>query len=669
MNGKGNQRKPFWKSLAQLDWIAVGVVVLGFWAGWSGNPLQGDAAMRFLRFLALLALIYLVYRAWSRWRQELLWSLRNRLIVAYVFIAVVPILLLVILAGRARQIIYAQLGSYMLHEEIHRRVDLLADSAAHIAAAEETLPASINQKALEQSLKAQLEVAEGKALPGLVVSFHVPEDYFRKFAGPKAHAFSGLVQTENQLRLASMREVESPRGKEILELSVPVTAEFLESVATDLGPFNMLLLHRVNDGSTDSDVTIGTEKYRVIGRVTTRRRSIPPATSWTDPVVDDLSILEVSHISADGVVVRAHPVFASYEARISQLNHRIFGLVGEFSLSKVTTLILISIGFLLLELAALIIGIVLTRAITRTVSELYRATQFVQEGNFTYRVSVERKDQLGALGDSFNSMTSSITNLINEQKQLQRLENEISIAREVQDQLFPRNLPHVAGVEIEAICRAARSVSGDYYDFIQLNPTHVAIAIADISGKGISAALLMASLQAALRSQLLVPGSETLSTAELVARLNKHLVRNTGDDRFATFLVAVFDTATRTLRYTNAGHLPGFCLSDGKAIHLDKGGIVLGIVEDYPYVEGIVQVPPDSVVIGYSDGLVEPENAYGEEFGVSRLEAAAQRVRHTTPRRIAEALMTAAEEWSGSPEQADDMTVIVARLGSGSVSG
>ncbi|HKM83636.1 MAG TPA: SpoIIE family protein phosphatase [Candidatus Acidoferrum sp.] len=669
MSGPANHQRPFWKSLSKLDWAALAVIVLGIWAGWSGNPLQGDAAMRFLRFLALLALFYFAYRFWSRWRAELLWSLRNRLIVAYVFIAVVPILLLVILAGRAREIIYAQLGSYILHEEIHRRVDLLADSAAHIAAAEETLPASINQKTLEKSLAAQLEVAEGKALPGLVVSFHVPEDYFRKFAGPKARSYAGLVQTENQLRLASMREMESPRGKEILELSVPVTPEFLESVATDLGPFNMLLLRRVNDGSTGGDVTIGTEKYRVIGRVTTHKRSLPPATSWTDPVVDDLSILEVSHISADGVVVRAHPVFASYEARISQLNRRIFGLVGEFSLSKVTTLILISIGFLLLEVAALIIGIVLTRAITRTVSELYRATQFVQEGNFSYRVSVERKDQLGALGDSFNSMTSSITNLINEQKQLQRLENEISIAREVQDQLFPRNLPHVAGVEIEAICRAARSVSGDYYDFIQLSPTHVAIAIADISGKGISAALLMASLQAALRSQLLVPGSETLSTAELVARLNTHLVRNTGDDRFATFLVAVFDTATRTLRYTNAGHLPGFCLSDGKSIHLDKGGIVLGVMEDYPYVEGIVQVPPDSVVIGYSDGLVEPENAYGEEFGVSRLEAAAQRVRHATPRRIAESLMTAAEEWSGSPEQADDMTVIVARLGSGSASG
>src|SRR5208282_132434 len=141
MNGKGNQRTPFWKSLSKLDWMALAVVFLGIWAGWSGNPLQGDAAMRFLRFLALLALVYLAYRA--------------------------------------RQIIYAQLGSYILHEEIHRRVDLLADSAAHIAAAEETLPASIDQKTLEQSLAAQLEVAEGKTLPGLVVSFHVREDYLQ----------------------------------------------------------------------------------------------------------------------------------------------------------------------------------------------------------------------------------------------------------------------------------------------------------------------------------------------------------------------------------------------------------------------------------------------------------------------------------------------------------
>jgi sigma-B regulation protein RsbU (phosphoserine phosphatase) len=277
-------------------------------------------------------------------------------------------------------------------------------------------------------------------------------------------------------------------------------------------------------------------------------------------------------------------------------------------------------------------------------------------------VKVEHRDQLGILGESFNQMTGSIGNLIQEQSKRQRLENEISIAKEVQNQLFPQNLPSVPGVEIEAICKAARSVSGDYYDFIQLSPTHLAIAIADISGKGISAALLMASLQAALRSQMLTPGSERMSTAELVARLNLHLVRNTADDRFATFFIAVYDSATRLLRYTNAGHLPSFLISQGKSIHLDKGGMVLGIIEDYVYEEGSLQVPPGALLVGYSDGLVEPENVYGEEFGIQRLEEAAVRVKSTGPHMVAESLMAAAEEWAGTPEQADDMTVVVAQL-------
>jgi phosphoserine phosphatase RsbU/P len=266
------------------------------------------------------------------------------------------------------------------------------------------------------------------------------------------------------------------------------------------------------------------------------------------------------------------------------------------------------------------------------------------------------------LGESFNQMTGSISGLIEEQKKRQRLENEILIAREVQDQLFPRKLPEIPGLQIHAICKAARSVSGDYYDFIQLTPTHIAIAIADISGKGISAALLMASLQAALRSQVLVSGSEKMSTAELVSRLNLHMVRNTADDRFATFFVAVYDCETRLLRYTNAGHLPAFLICKDVALNLEEGGMVLGIMEDYHYEEGSATVPPGALFVGYSDGLVEPENVYGEEFGIRRLRQAAVHVQNETPQKVAESLMATAEEWAGAPEQADDMTVIVARL-------
>src|SRR5262249_33472004 len=152
--------------------------------------------------------------------------------------------------------------------------------------------------------------------------------------------------------------------------------------------------------------------------------------------------------------------------------------------------------FLLIEIAALATGIVLTTRITKTVSDLYQATQFVQAEDFSHRVPVEKQDQLGKLGDSFNRMTQRIGDLLVEKQQRERLQSELSIAREVQNQLFPQAVPPVPGVEIEAVCKAARMVSGDYYDFIQVGPTQIAMAIADISGKRISAALLMASLQA-----------------------------------------------------------------------------------------------------------------------------------------------------------------------------
>jgi phosphoserine phosphatase RsbU/P len=662
MNGTQKPPTSLWRSLSALDWAALTLAALGLLADWSGSPWQGAGGAGFLRFLGLLAIFYLLYRFWSRWRNQLLWSLRNRLIVAYVFIAIVPIVLLLVFASLLGQIIYSQLGAYLLYHDIEDRLEMLADSSAGLAAAESSMPGTIDQRAVERALAEEVLSAEANELPGLLVSFDEDPEYLHALGGAGARSFTGLVQFGPQLNLVGMREAISPRGQRVIKLSVPVTSEFLERVAPDLGPIDITLAQTVEDDSGQSAVRILGKNYRRIGAMKSEKRTLWPAESAMDPVVDGFSQLRAIYLDGGQVRERDHPVFAFFTARRSRLNHRIFASLGELSGARVKQLQVIGAVFLMIELVALLIGIRLTRAITRTISDLSRATQSVQEGNFSARVPVERRDQLGMLGESFNSMTGSISGLIDEQKHLQRLENEISIAREVQDQLFPQNFPQVAGIEIEAICRAARSVSGDYYDFIQLSPTQMAIAIADISGKGISAALLMASLQAALRSQLLTPESELLSTAELVSRLNKHLVRNTGDDRFATFLIAIYDIATRKLRYSNAGHLPGFCLWDGQAQHLDVGGIVLGVVEDYPYQEGCIDVPQNAVLIGYSDGLVEPENAYGEEFGVSRLEAAAQRVRRAPAKAIAQSLMTAAEEWSGSPEQADDMTVIVAKL-------
>lgn len=653
-----NLRK-LWRRLSGIDIAALVIFLLGLAAT---IMRMGGGIPNFLKFLAVLAIFYFLFRFIGWWRSRLLWSLRNRLIVAYVFIAVVPILLILTLGVLAGRILYSQLGAYLLYEDIHARINTIGDMAEHIAAAHGTPIPGLSEEESEHILASQSHAVHDRELPGLSITFSEDPTFLRKVAGGE-DAFSGLLQEEDKLWLMSMRLIRGPHGIRVVKLQVPVTPEFLAAIAPDVGAIQLNLMQKFTGAPRQTVIyKSGDEQYSAGGRIAAKSRSLQPEGFWIDPSVSVVSRLNSVYVSRDGAVEHNRPVLAVTNARPSRLNARIFNSLGELRDSYLLLFIIVGVVFLLIELAALITGINMTRRITTAIAELYQATQFVQSGDLTHRVRVERRDQLGVLGESFNLMTGSISGLIEEQKQRQRLENEISIAREVQNQLFPKRLPSVPGVEVEAICKAARSVSGDYYDFIQLTPTHIAVAIADISGKGISAALLMASLQAALRSQLLMGGSETLGTDELVSRLNKHLVRNTADDRFATFFIAVYDSATRTVRYTNAGHLPSFLLSKNRVDRMDKGGMVLGVYEESEYEENSLTVPHDALLVGYSDGLVEPENVYGEEFGIRRLLEAAVRVQSAAPSSVAESLMTTAEEWAGSADQADDMTVIVARM-------
>lgn len=652
--------RELWRRLSRLDLAAMGISLAGVLIVIGG---RNGGIFSFVKYLAILSLIYLGFRAISWGRSQLLWSLRNRLIVAYLFIAVVPILLLLSLAVRSAQILYSQLGAYLLSEDIERRIAMMEDSAEHIAAAHATLPPGVTEEEMERVLAGQSHAAHDQELFGLTIDFSNDAELLHKLAPPGKQSYAGLLQQGEKLWFVSLHEVRGTKGTRVVRLRVPVTPELLATIAPDLGAIQLNLMRRF-DGTSRHGILYTTDgvQYETTGRIVAKNRTLQPALLWIDSPVNVVSRLDSAFIDKNGGVEKVRPILVVFNARPSRLNERIFTSLGELRDTYLYVFVLVGIAFLVIEVAALVTGVVLTRQITKAVDDLYRATQYVQTGDFTHRVRIERRDQLGVLGESFNQMTGSISGLIEEQKKRQRLENEISIAREVQNQLFPRSLPVVPGVELEAICKAARAVSGDYYDFIQLSPTHLAIAVADISGKGISAALLMASLQAALRSQMLAKDSENMSTAELVSRLNNHLVRNTGDDRFATFFIAVYDSATRVLRYTNAGHLPSFLITRDTALHLDKGGMVLGVLEDYCYEEGTVSVPPNSLLVGYSDGLVEPENVYGEEFGIRRLQQAAVHVQDAEPRAVAEALMNAAEEWAGTPEQADDMTVIVARL-------
>src|SRR5215469_2382879 len=216
-----------WRRLSRPDVVAIVMALLGAVAWLLG--LNGGV-YSFAKYLGLLSAGYLAFRGMAWGRSRLLWSLRNRLIVAGLLLAVVPVLMLGVLAALAGQILYSQLGGYLLYNDIHGRLERMADSAASLAAAERTLPANMPDPAVEEALDAQIHVAYSKDLPGLKIEFHADPKRLQRIAGPEAREFTGVVQSAGQMHLIAMRAAESPRGRNVVELSVRVTPEFLETV-------------------------------------------------------------------------------------------------------------------------------------------------------------------------------------------------------------------------------------------------------------------------------------------------------------------------------------------------------------------------------------------------------------------------------------------------------
>ncbi len=655
-----------------LDWAALAIIALYGALLIVQEYHQQTPGLGFLLFLAVCATIYWLARGWGWARDHLLWSLRNRLVAAYVFIAVVPVLLLLAMAGLAAYLLYWQLGSYVIYtemEEREERVGVVATAMATSYAAEAALGRSAAALALPVAPDTYIKNAMAE-LPGLKVETGTGEEFLHANGLSGRNRFRGLVFSDGQLSLRGVVARPGPAGRILVSVVVPVTPEFIETLAPELGPiqFNVLRPTSSNINSVVPNV-INPQQFQSLQQIATQGRRIPRAVNPFDKLITGIVGLDVLDLDEKPGQAGPARVFVAFSTRPSLLNRRLFSPLGDLGGAAATALLVVGAVFLLIEIGSLATGIVLTRTITTAVNTLYTATQHVQEGDLTFRVRLPHRDQLAALGESFNSMTQSVSTLIEEQRQRQKLENELSIAHEVQQQLFPRSLPNLKGIDIEAICRPARVVSGDYYDFIRISPTRLAIAVADISGKGISAALLMASVQAALRSDVLrlrsgQPGTrhELIDTAEIVSHLNLHLFRNTSDERYATVFFGVYDAETRQLHYTNAGHLPPLYISGNNVRRLETGGMVVGLFNDVPFEQGAVEIEHGGMLIAYSDGLIEPENVYGEEFGTERLIEVATRNRHASSHEIAEALMRAAEEWSGSPEQADDMTVIVMRF-------
>jgi sigma-B regulation protein RsbU (phosphoserine phosphatase) len=241
-------------------------------------------------------------------------------------------------------------------------------------------------------------------------------------------------------------------------------------------------------------------------------------------------------------------------------------------------------------------------------------------------------------------------------RQLARKEAELSFALEVQRALFPRHLPVSNGLEFGAVCIPARGISGDYYDVMQFPDGRLVFAIADISGKGISAAILMANVQALLRTL-----SETgIPPAEVCKRLNHHLHQVTDESKYATFFYAEWKAAERRLSYVNAGHYAPVLLGSLCGRQLDEGGFPLGLFPGSEFQTGEVSLQPGDLLALYSDGLTEAASENGEEFGEQRLQAEIEKRSGESLAEIQAGVLEEVRKWAGD-ELEDDMTLLMVR--------
>jgi len=319
--------------------------------------------------------------------------------------------------------------------------------------------------------------------------------------------------------------------------------------------------------------------------------------------------------------------------------------------------------FVLLFIIVSGISVLFARIITRPVEELRRGSEAIGAGDLEYRVDVHTGDEFEDLARSFNGMAASLRNHMDELQRTtaekERFSKELEIAKGIQQSFLPDAAPEIAGVELVARNIPALEVGGDFYDFIPVGTDRWGLVIADVSGKGVPAALFMALSRTLIRASTLVNADPALS----IAHANRMIYEDSKSNMFVTLFYAVLDSQAMTLNYVNAGHNPP-CLLQGEAssVRLLKArGVALGVLDDVDLQSVKVDLQPGDVLVLYTDGVTEAINRAEEEFGEERLYAVITQNRHRPAEEIMAAILDAITAHAGDTPQFDDITLMILR--------
>jgi serine phosphatase RsbU (regulator of sigma subunit) len=353
------------------------------------------------------------------------------------------------------------------------------------------------------------------------------------------------------------------------------------------------------------------------------------------------------------------------DAPLAQIVQRMTASTGAEAFPLGSFLVALGVLLLIVQGVALFFGVSLGRQITYAVHELFEGTERVQQGDFTHRITLDSKDQLGALGDSFNRMSASIEHLLHVQREKQRLDDELRIAHEIQMSLLPERPPAIDGVSIADLCVPAREVGGDYYDFFRLGPRRFGVLVADVSGKGTSAALYMAEL----KGLVLAISQDEASPKRLLTRVNTLLADHLDNRSFITMTYGVIDLDAGTLTHARAGHTPLLVVSGGRAEVLVPNGMVLGLrlpgaADRFEALleENTMPIHEGDVIVFYTDGVTEAMDVHGELFGDAALGRVVESHAHMDGPAIRERVLRDVKAFVGEAEPHDDMTMVVVKV-------
>jgi sigma-B regulation protein RsbU (phosphoserine phosphatase) len=616
-----------------------------------------------VQFASFILGIWIAVRLLRTAMRHAIWRLRNRLIVTYLFIGGVPILLIAALVGLSIYGIASQVAVYLVTAELDRRVAALQSAAESII--------RTDAPARAETMRRMGDLFYKDRFPGINILLRTPAGVMRypesSTENPPpmaAEPRSGVVVKDSAFFIWAHVPY---KGGDVTVLA-PMPSEQLSQLVPNLGTAELLSTHPSGRRGTlrlkvgDRDLEVQQPKKTsaelppplFIGDTEVAFAAVTPVSSYDDPATSEQTLLYVTS--------RLSAVYNVLVTRKSDYLQVLFPIL----------LTITAIAFLIVEIISLITGITMTRTITSAIHRLYEGTQHIMQGEFSHRIEVKGRDQLAEVGHSFNDMTERIEKLLAIAKEKERLQSEIEIAREVQSQLYPKKVPDARNLKLTAVCKPARMVSGDYFDYDRLRGDQIALAIGDVAGKGISAALLMATLQSALRTEFrnsaqiaAAAGNGAhfcpVSTSSLVVHLNEQLHAYTSPEKYATFYLGIFDENSSVLRYTNAGHLPPILVRDGQASRLNVDGTVVGAFPFAKYDESQLELTSGDLLVCFTDGVSEPENEFGEMFGEDRLVDIVMRNAHKNEGQIVETIISAVEQWTNSPELQDDMTLLLVR--------